>query len=62
MHPLRDFLRKRCSENMQQSYRKTLMLKSHFNKVVLLCEFHEIFHNRFFAKHPQANASASMNS
>ena len=31
----RGFLRKRCSENMQQSYRRTPMPKCDFNKVVL---------------------------
>ena len=29
----RDVLRKRCSENMQQIYRRTLMPKCDFNKV-----------------------------
>ena len=29
-------LRKRCAENMQQIYRRTLMSKYHFNKVTLL--------------------------
>ena len=32
----RDVLRKRCSKNMQQIYRRTLMLKCDFNKVTLL--------------------------
>ena len=31
--PSRGVLRKRCSENMQQSYRRTLMPKCDFNKV-----------------------------
>ena len=33
--PSRDVLIKRCSQNMQQIYRRTLMLKCDFNKVVL---------------------------
>ena len=32
-HPFRGFLRRRCSENMQQIYRKTPMSKCNFNKV-----------------------------
>ena len=31
--PVRSVLRKRCSENMQQIYRRTLMWKCDFNKV-----------------------------
>ena len=38
------------------------MPKCDFNKVVLLREFHEIFHNSFLAEHLQAAASASINS
>ena len=36
----RGVLRKRCSENMQQIYRRTPMPKSNFNKVVLLSRAH----------------------
>ena len=32
--PLRGVLKKRCSENMQQIYRRTPMPKCDFNKVV----------------------------
>ena len=32
-HPSRGVLRKRCSENMQQIYRRTHMPKCDFNKV-----------------------------
>ena len=31
--PSRDVLKKRCSENMQQNYRRTPMPKGDFNKV-----------------------------
>ena len=34
MHSSKGVLRKRCSENMQQTYRRTPMLKCDFNKVV----------------------------
>ena len=34
--------RKRCSENMQQIYRRTSIPKCDFNKVALLCNFIEI--------------------
>ena len=40
--PSIDVLRKRCSENMQQIYRRTPMPKCDFNKVALLCNFIEI--------------------
>ena len=33
--PVRVVLRKRCSENMQQIYKRTPMLKCDFNKVAL---------------------------
>ena len=33
--PSRGVLRKKCSENMQQIYRRTPMLKCDFNKVAL---------------------------
>ena len=38
--PFRSVLSKRCSENMQQNYRRKPMLKCDFNKV--LCNFLEI--------------------
>ena len=34
-HPSRGILRKRCSENMQQTYRRTPMKKCDFNKVAI---------------------------
>ena len=40
--PTRGILKKRCSENMQQIYRRTPMPKCNFNKVALLCNFIEI--------------------
>ena len=40
--PLGGVPRKRCSENMQQIYRRTPMPKCDFNKVALLCNFIEI--------------------
>ena len=54
------FLKKRCSENMQQIYRRTSMLKCDFIKVVkqlywnrtsarvLSCKFAAYFQNTFF--------------
>ena len=38
--PFRGVLRKRCSENMQQIYRRTTMLKCDFNKVALKLQHH----------------------
>ena len=35
-------LKKKCSENMHQIYRRTPMPKCDFNKVALLCYFIEI--------------------
>ena len=35
-------LKKRCSENMQQIYRRAPMPKCDFNKAALLCNFIEI--------------------
>ena len=40
--PSRDVLRKRCSENMQQIYRRAPMPKSDFNKVAKQNKFIEI--------------------
>ena len=40
--PPRRVLKKRCSQNMQQIYRRTPMPKCDFNKVGLLCNFIEI--------------------
>ena len=57
-------LRKRCSKNMQQIYRRTPMLKSNFNKVALQlyrnrtstwvfsCKFAAYFQNSFFIRVP----------
>ena len=39
-HPSRCVILKRCSENMQKTYRKTSMLKCNFNKIA--CNFTEI--------------------
>ena len=38
--PPRGILRKRCSENMQQIYRRTPMPKCDFNKVATLLKSH----------------------
>ena len=38
IQPLRSVLRKRCSENMQEIYRKTPMPKCDFNKVAMVNE------------------------
>ena len=58
--PYRDVLSKRCSENMQQFYRRTPMLKCDFNKVALqllqnhlsvwvfFCKFAARFQKTFF--------------
>ena len=60
----RGALRKKCSENMQQIYRRTLILKSDFNKVALKlyrnhtpvwvfsCKFAANFQNIFFPRTP----------
>ena len=46
--PSRVVLRKTCSENMQQIYRRTPMLKCDFNKVaVFSCKFAAYFQNIF---------------
>ena len=53
--PSRGVLKKRYSENMQQIYRRTLMLKCDFNKVawnrtltwVISCKFAAYFQNTF---------------
>ena len=42
--PLRYVLRKRCSENMQQIYRRTLMPKYDFNKVALQLCWNTLWH------------------
>ena len=47
--PLRGVLKKRCSENMQQIYRRTLMPKCNFNKVAK--QFAAYFQNNFFKEH-----------
>ena len=58
--PSRDVLRKRCSENTQQIYRRTPMPKSDFNKVakqlywnhilawVFACKFPAYFQSTFY--------------
>ena len=60
--PSRGVLRKRCSENMQQMYRRTPMPKCDFNKVakqlywnhtsawVFSCRFAAYFQNNYFPK------------
>ena len=50
--PSRGVLRKRCSENMKQIYRRTPMPKCDFNKIVLLwvfsCKFTTYFRTPFY--------------
>ena len=41
-YPSKSVFRKRCSENMQQIYKRTPMPKCDFNKVALHCNFIEI--------------------
>ena len=48
--PSRGALRKRCSENMQQIYRRTPMRKCDFNKVAK--QIAEYFQNTFSQEHP----------
>ena len=67
-HP--DVPRNRCSENMQQIYRRTTMQKCDFNKVakqlywnhtsagLFSCKFAAYFQNSFFIKHLWVAASA----
>ena len=63
--PSRGVLRRRCSENMQQIYRKTPMPKSDFNKVafqftstsVFSCKFAAYFQNTFSQVHLWKTAS-----
>ena len=52
--PFRGVLRKRCSENMQQIYRRTPMPKCDFNHTspwVFSRNFAAYFQNNFFLKH-----------
>ena len=42
-------LRKRCSENMQQIYRRIPMSKCDFNKVALLCKLVSVLAGAFHA-------------
>ena len=68
--PSRGVLRKRCSENMQQIYRRTPMPKYDFNKVakqlywkrtstwVFSCKFAAYFQNTFSQEHLWRAASA----
>ena len=65
----RGALKQRCSENMQQIYRRTLIPKSDFNKVVLQlyrnhilawlfsCKFAACFQNTFSQEHLRMAAS-----
>ena len=67
--PLRGVSRKRCYENMQQIYRRTLVPKSDFNKVALQfywnhisssvfsCKFAAYFQNTFSWEHLWVSAS-----
>ena len=69
--PFRGALRKRCSENMQQIYRRTPIPKCDFNKVTLqlywnyisawvfCCKFTAYFQNTLSWKHLQVPASVS---
>ena len=71
--PSRRVLSKRCSENMQQIYRRTPMPKCDFNKVALQlywnhtsawvfsCKFAAYFQNTFFQQHLVVAASVSVN-
>ena len=70
--PSRGVIRKRCTENMQQIYRGTLMQKCDFNEVakqlywnrtsawVFSCKFAAYFQNTFFKEHLWAAASENM--
>ena len=61
--PPRGILKKRCSENVQQIYRRTTMLKCNFNKVakqfywnstlawIFSCKFAVYFQNNFSWEH-----------
>ena len=50
--PTRDILKKRCSENMQQIYRRTTMPKwNRTSARVLPCKFAAYFQNTFFYEH-----------
>ena len=65
----RGFLKKSCSENLQQIYRRTLMPKCNFNKVALQlywnhtlawlfsCKLAAYFQNTFLQQHPWTAAS-----
>ena len=69
--PFRGVLLKRCSENMQQIYRRTPMPKCNFNKVALQlywnrtsvwvfsCKFAAYFQNTFFQEQLWTAASGS---
>ena len=46
--PSKGVPRKRCSENMQQIYRRAPMPKCDFNKVAFSCKFAAYFQNTFF--------------
>ena len=67
--PCRDVLKKRCSENMQQIYRRTTIPKCEFNKVALQLywnhtsawvfsrKFAAYFQNNFSLEHLWRDAS-----
>ena len=68
-HTSRGVLRKRCSENIQQIYRRTAMPMCDFNKIALqlywnhtsawvfFCKFTAYFQNTFSEEHPRTTAS-----
>ena len=60
--PSRGVLRKRCSANMQQIYRRTPMPKCDFNKWVLSRKFAACFQNIFSYEHLWGAASESWKS
>ena len=56
-HSSRGVLEKRCSENMQQIYRRTPMPKSDFNNVAKQLHWNHIFSTLFFPEHLRRAAS-----
>ena len=54
-------LSKSCSENMQQIYKRTTLLKSHFG-MVFSCKFAACFQNTFYQGHLWVAASEKSNS
>ena len=60
-HPSRGVLRKKCSVNMQQIYRRTPMPKYDFNKVALHATFCCIFSEHLFLRtHPDGCFCSSL--